>query len=924
MATTEHMVEDKLTQQLQAYGYEKANIKNEDELIANLKTQLEKHNNTTFSQKEFERILTHLGSGTIFEKAKKLRSKFELYRDDGKIEYIEFFNMADWCKNQYQVAHQITIKGHYTNRYDVTLLVNGLPLVQIELKRAGVEIKEAFNQVQRYHKHSYRGTLFDFIQIFVISNKANTKYFANNPNQSFEQTFYWSDEANKKITNLYDFCDAFLKPCVVSKMIAKYVVLAEAKQIPMVLRSYQFYAVERLIERVKNWSKNGYIWHTTGSGKTLTSFKASQIISQMSDIAKVLFVVDRKDLDIQTVKEFNSFSAGSVDGTQNTKNLVKQLKDRTKKLIVTTIQKLDIAISNERFKKEFAHLQDEKVVLIFDECHRGHFGKTHANIKRFFKNALLFGFTGTPIFKENSVDGTTTADIFGESLHRYVITDAIKDNNVLGFSVEYIGKYKKADEDVVVTDIDIEHFENSERIKKIAEYIVNIHDTKTKRRRFNAIFATQSTKMAYEYYKAFKEIEHDLKIATIFTFQANEEIDAEDEERESEKITREKLEAAIQDYNQIFGTNYSTQDFYGYYEDVQKRVKRKEIDIVIVVSIMLTGFDSPELNTLYVDKNLKYHSLIQAYSRTNRLYDSTKPHGNIVCFQDLKDNTDKALELYGDKDAKDVVFKKPYDKQLQEFLRALENLKEFVQTPYAVDDLASEMDKEHFVRLFRELLRKKASLETFIEFNWDDLQIDEEKFNEYKSKYLDIYEEIKNKKQKGNKEVAPLEEIDFALELIREDYINYDYIIKLLTSIKEQEGKRNYNRYIEDFLKRFDRDTRLRVKKRYIEQFIKEDLPKTASDEIEKRFEEFWDRQKEAFLQELANRYYLDSEGLRTIIEKYFYTDIFPQSDDIRKIITSKEAYKDIEAKTNFQKKKRLAELLKEKIKEYLEIFEEW
>ena len=924
MATTEHMVENKLIEQLQSYGYEKASIKDEEDLLSNLKTQLEKHNNTTFSPKEFERILNHLSSGTIFEKAKKLRNKFELYRDSGEIEYIEFFNMADWCKNRYQVAHQITIKGHYTNRYDVTLLVNGLPLVQIELKRAGVEIKEAFNQVQRYHRHSFRGTLFDYVQIFVISNKANTKYFANNPNQSFEQTFYWSDEANNKITNLYDFCDAFLKPCIVSKMIAKYVVLAEAKQIPMVLRSYQFYAVERLIERVKNWGKNGYIWHTTGSGKTLTSFKASQIISQMNDIAKVLFVVDRKDLDIQTVKEFNSFSAGSVDGTENTRNLVKQLKDNTKKLIVTTIQKLDIAISSERFKEEFVHLQDEKVVLIFDECHRGHFGKTHANIKRFFKNALLFGFTGTPIFKENAVDGTTTADIFGESLHRYVITDAIKDNNVLGFSVEYIGKYRRKDEDIVVTDIDIEHFENSERIKKIAEYIVNIHDIKTKNRRFNAIFATQSTKMAYEYYKAFKELEHDLKIATIFTFRANEEIDfEEDEERESEKLTREKLDDAIRDYNQIFGTNYSTQDFYGYYEDVQKRVKRKEIDILIVVSIMLTGFDSPTLNTLYVDKNLKYHGLIQAYSRTNRLYDSTKPHGNIVCFRDLKQNTDEALELYGDKKAKDVVFKKPYEKQLQEFLIALQNLKEYVQEPQDVDDLAGEEQKEHFVRLFRELLKKIASLETFIEFSWNDLQIDEEEFNEYKSKYLDIYEEIKNKKPK-DKEHTPLEEIDFALELIREDYINYDYIIKLLMSIKEQEGKSSYHKYIEDFLKKFDRDTRLRVKKRYIEQFINEDLPRTSPDEIAKRFEEFWDRQKEAFLQELVNRYYLDGEGLRKIIEKYFYTDIFPQSDDIRRIITSKKAYEDIDARTNFQKKKKLAELLKEKIKEYLEIFEEW
>ncbi len=923
MAITEHMVEDKLMEQLQSFGYEKANINNEEKLITNLKTQLEKHNNTTFSPKEFERILNHLNSGTIFEKAKKLRSKFELCRDNGEIEYIEFFNMADWCKNRYQVAHQITIKGDSTNRYDVTLLINGLPLVQIELKRAGVEIKEAFNQIQRYHEQSFRGTLFDYVQIFVISNKVNTKYFANNPKQSFEQTFYWSDEHNKKITNLYEFCEAFLKPCFLSEMIAKYVVLAQAKQIPMVLRPYQYYAVKRLVEGVKNWSTNGYVWHTTGSGKTLTSFKASELISRMSDVAKVLFVVDRKDLDIQTIKEFNSFSPGSVDGTHNTKNLTKQLKDKNNKLIVTTIQKLDMAIKNERFYKEFAHLQDEKVVLIFDECHRSHFGKTHANIKRFFKNARLFGFTGTPIFEPNSVDGTTTADIFGQSLHRYVITDAIKDANVLGFSVEYIGKYKQKDEDVVLSDIDTQHLHNPQRIQKIANYILQIHDKKTKNRKFNALFATQSTKMAYEYYKAFQKLHHDLKIATIFTFAPNEGVDFEEEQKESEQIAKQKLEKAIQDYNRLFGTNYSTQDFYGYYADVQKRLKRKEIDIAIVVNIMLTGFDSPTLNTLYVDKNLKYHGLIQAYSRTNRLHDSTKPHGNIVCFQDLKHNTDEALELYGNKEAKEVVFQKSYMKQLQEFLSLLQELKEYVPTPYKVDDLASQEDTERFVRLFRELLRKKVSLETFIEFNWKDLTIEEEEFNEYKSKYLDIYEEMRNKNQK-DKESTPLAQLDFALELVREDYINYDYIIKLLASIKEQEGKKQYNTYVADFLKKFDTDARLRSKKEYIKRFIEHTLPKIETKEIEKHFDEFWDRQKEEFLQELAQKYHLNSNRLHEIIERYFYTDIFPQSDAIRKLITSKEAYDAIEAKTYFQKKRKLVEVLKEKIKEYVAIFEEW
>jgi len=921
MSVSEFKLENELIKQLEGFGYEKAQIKNENDLIKNLKKQLEIHNKTIFSDREFSRILTHLNSGTIFERAKKLRDKFLLERDDGSHFYVEFFNTVEWCKNQYQVANQITMKGKYKNRYDVTLLVNGLPLVQIELKRAGVEIKEAFNQVQRYHRHSFAGTLFDYIQIFVISNKANTKYFANNPKQSFEQTFYWTDEDNNRITNLFEFAESFLRPCFISKIIANYVVLAEAKQILMVLRPYQYYAVERIINRVKNTNKNGYIWHTTGSGKTLTSFKASQIISQMPEIKKVLFVVDRKDLDIQTVKEFNSFSEGSVDSTENTRKLVKQLKDDTRKLIVTTIQKLDRAIKN---KENYKHLENEKILIIFDECHRSQFGKTHANIRKAFKKAQLIGFTGTPIFAENNVGGVTTKDVFDECLHKYVITDAISDGNVLGFSVEYIGRYRKKDSDVIEADIEPkevskEVLESDERIEKIVDYILSIHKQKTKNKTFNAILATSSTNMAMKYYNTFKKKNHDLKIATIFTFKANEEISdmldidplGEGEVKESKHI-REQLEEAIKDYNEMFNTNFSTENFYDYYRDVQKRVKDLEIDILIVVSMFLTGFDSPPLNTLYVDKNLRYHGLIQAYSRTNRLLDARKPHGNIVCFRDLKEETDKALELFGNKEAKEIVFKKPYNVQKEEFIKALKELKKMVQTPADVDKIKSEKEKLKFVKKFRKLMRIKSSLETFVEFNWKDIQIDEEEYFEYLSKYVDIYVEIKNKE---DKEETPLEEIDFSLELIREDLINYDYIVNLLKKLKKQQKKdqKEYEKQKTEFLKKFDRDLRLKMKKELVERFVEEKLPEAK--DVEKEFEEFWNKEKEIYLMQLSKEYNLDLEKLKKLIDDYFYTGRFPVSDEIKKTL-------------NYTPKLlewvKIKKILKDKIRKFIQLFEEW
>jgi len=898
---SEQQLEETLISQMQRLGFVPVVLADSAALITNLKTQLEKFNQTTFSENEFSRILNHLNKGDRFQKAKTLRDRFALARDDESTFWVRFFNMDQWCKNEYQVAHQITQFGSYENRYDVTLLVNGLPLVQIELKRRGMEMKEAFNQIQRYHRHSFTGTLFEYVQIFVISNGVNTKYFSNNPTQSFEQTFYWTNEKNDKITNLDEFASVFLEKCMASKMIAEYIVLAEYPKIPMVLRPYQYYAVKAIEERVLDSDKNGYIWHTTGSGKTLTSFKTSQILSRIPEVKKVLFVVDRKDLDIQTTKEFNSFSAGSVDGTDYTRNLVAQLKDKNRKLIVTTIQKLDIAIGREHYIKQFEYLVDEKVVIIFDECHRGQFGQTHARIKSFFKKAQLFGFTGTPIFAENNVGGVTTVDVFDECLHRYIITNAISDNNVLGFAVEYVGKYKQKDDDTIDKDIFAdahvegidtrEVLESPERLEKITDYVLADWKRKTKMGKFNALFAVSSIDILKKYYALFNNKKSDdFKMAAIFTFHANEDqsgdmLDIDVFASEGQPIdqhSRDFLESCIKDYNQLYSTNFSTDRFYDYYRDLQKRIKDKQVDLVLVVNIFLTGFDSPRLNTLYVDKNLRYHGLIQAYSRTNRLLDSDKPHGNVISFRNLKEATDTALALFGDENAKEIVFKKPYEIQKKEFEGKLIELREKAPTVEAVSSLQGEEEKAEFVKTFRDLLRVKSSLETFAEFSFNDLGISEQEFYDYQSKYLDIYEERKN----NNEAESILDQIDFELELTIRDIINYDYIILLIAGLKDISSDRIREQKTDDILKLFDRDVQLRKKKELIKKFIEENLPKLRkSDDVEKAFSEFWTSERSKVLKDLAEKEDIPIEKIENLVGEYLYTQKFPQEQDIADLL---------------------------------------
>ena len=902
---SEQQLETTLMNQLQRFGFEKVVLSDEGSLEANLKSQLEKFNQTTFSEAEFQRILNHLNKGDRFQKAKTLRDRFLLRRDDETDFYVRFFNTEHWCQNEYQVTQQVTQVGRYENRYDVTLLINGLPLVQVELKRRGVELKEAFNQIQRYHKHSFAGTLFEYVQIFVISNGVNTKYFSNNPKQSFEQTFHWTDEENQKISQLEDFAEVFLEKCAISQMIAEYIVLAEAPQIPMVLRPYQYYAVRAIVDRVKtNHNKNGYIWHTTGSGKTLTSYKTSQILSRMPEVKKVLFVVDRKDLDIQTTKEFNSFSDGSVDGTDKTSTLVKQLKDPKQVLIVTTIQKLDRAISRQSYLKQFENLANEKVVVIFDECHRSQFGKTHARIKGFFKNTQLFGFTGTPIFADNHIGGVTTADVFGESLHKYIITNAISDNNVLGFAVEYVGKYTQRDarafETDVFADIEVDRIdtkevlESDDRAEKIVDYVLADWKRKTKNGKFNALFAVSSIHMLKKYYKLLSDKKSDdFTIATIFTYQANEaehadylDIDAFVDVGDSvNKHSRDFLEECIGDYNETHGTNFSTDRFYEYYKDLQKRIKSKEVDLTLVVNMFLTGFDSKSLNTLFLDKNLRYHGLVQAYSRTNRLVDSDKPHGNIVSFRNLKKNTDKALALFGDENAREVVFKKSYEEQKKDFVAKLGWLKQIAPNLSSIDSLRGEEEKAEFVKGFRDLLRTKAALETFSEFSFEDVGIDEQEFYDYQSKYLDLHEE---RKDLASEAESVLDDIDFEIELTMRDVVNFDYIIRLIVGLKEVTSDKLRKQKIEDILKVFDRDVTLRKKKELIRKFIEESLPAiTSPDEVERAFEVFWNEARTEELEKTAKAEGMKLEDLHSLLGEYLYTQKLPKGEEIVELLPS-------------------------------------
>lgn len=904
----ELILEQNLVDQLVGLGYSRVSIADEGDLVLNLKSQLEKHNKTKFTDNEFKQILNYINKGNIFERSKTLRDRVPYINDKNETKTIELINQQFWCQNEFQVTNQITMKGHYENRYDVTILVNGLPLVQIELKRRGLELKEAFNQTNRYERHSFGAGhgLFQFIQLFVISNGVNTKYYANNPikERSFKQTFYWSDENNKLITQLSKFTDIFLEPCHLSKMITKYIVLNETQKVLMVLRPYQYYATENIVERVKSTDKFGYIWHTTGSGKTLTSFKTAQILTQLPNVHKVVFVVDRKDLDYQTTKEFNSFSKGSIDGTNNTNTLANQLAGDTK-LIITTIQKLNTAITKNRYQSRVEGLADKKVVFIFDECHRSQFGKTHEEIRKFFPSSQMFGFTGTPIFEENAGSNEfgkrTTTMLFDKCLHKYVITDAIRDENVLKFSVEYISTFKMRDDvvDINVEDIDETEVMNSPaRLEGIVDYIIGNHDRKTHSRKFTSIFCVASVSVLVEYYKIFKKKkdqgDHNLKIATIFSYQSNEDdkdtlgnfgdefsLAAEPETEYVTQHSRDYLEDFIGDYNKTFGTNFTTKDnqsYYNYYNDIARKVKERQIDVLLVVNMFLTGFDSRLLNTLYVDKNLKYHGLIQAYSRTNRIFGELKSQGNIVSFRNLKKQTDDAIRLFSNLDNKDLIIMEPYEVYLQKFNEAYYNLTKLTPDVDSVNDLVREDDQFEFIKLFRDLMRVRNVLNTFTEFEMDETEMGEQEFEDFKSKYLDLYDRHKGDPKE---KVSIINDIDFELELIHRDEINVSYILNLLSTLKNSpvdEHEKQKKKIIEIISGQSD----LRSKRELIEKFIDENLPHIEdSDNIPEEFEKFWDKERSEYIDRLVDEEKLDKGKLEKVIGDYMFTEKIPIRDKL-------------------------------------------
>lgn len=875
---SEAMLEEKLIKHLELLGYSRINLNNLNDVKENFRKQVNAHNieelkGKELSDREFDRLYTMITGKGVFASSKILREKQFLERDNGEKVYIELFNNRQWCKNIYQVSNQITsITGEKETRYDVTLFINGLPLIQIELKARGKTLKEAVNQIERYRRTSYK-ELYKFIQIYVVSNGVNTKYFANTDGEiNFGYTFFWTDEENNRISNLSEFSMYFLEKCFVSKMIARYMVINETDKQLMVMRPYQVYAVESLVKQALETNNNGYIWHTTGSGKTLTSFKASQILANEPNIKQVFFLVDRKDLDTQTFDEFNKFEPGSVDFTNSTYRLVKNIQDSSKPLIITTIQKMANAINSPRYAELMEKYRDEKVVFIIDECHRSQFGDMHKAIKMHFNKAQYFGFTGTPRFIENkSQDGRTTADIFEKCLHKYLLKDAINDGNVLGFSVDY---YKTIDANLDKIDyVEVEGINTEEaymadeRINNITEGILTMHPLKTSNMTYTAIFATASIPQLVKYYNCFKSKKTDLKIAAIFTYGPNEDYEGKDE------LSCESLERIIEDYNKTFDTNYSVNTFDSYFKDVSKRVKNAEIDILIVVNMFLTGFDSKKLNTLYLDKSLKYHDLIQAFSRTNRVEKATKTQGNIVSFRTTKKAVDNAIRIFSDTSDPDEVLLKPYEYYKNKFIEVAKQLKEIVPTVEFVDTIQSEEENKKFIVIFRELTKILIKLRIFREFNFteEEVGISHQEYLDYKSKYLDLA----TGKEAQNK-VSILNDIDFELELMYTDKINVDYILNLMKSI-DLANKEQTDKDIKEILNKLENadNKDLRLKSDLIREFLNKIIPTlNESDSVEENYYNFMDEHRKKEIEDVAKKYDIDIELLNDIIGEYEYSGI--------------------------------------------------
>lgn len=838
---TELQLELRLLQNLEAQGYERIIISSMDEMYANLKVQMERLNGVTFSSGEWKRFLQEYldapNEGMV-EKTRKVQENhiYDFTFDDGHVKNIKIIDKKDIHNNMLQVVNQVEQTGKHRNRYDVTILVNGLPLVHVELKKRGVNLHEAFNQIHRYSKESFGAehSLYKYVQIFVISNGTYTRYFANTTAQSknnYEFTCEWADARNRVIKDLEDFTKTFFEKRVVLEVLTKYCVFDVSNAL-LIMRPYQIAATERILWKIRSSYEGrkagkveagGFIWHTTGSGKTLTSFKAARLATELACIDKVFFVVDRKDLDYQTMKEYQRFQEDSVNGSKDTKELKKSIEKDDNRIVVTTIQKL-----NEFVKKNPGHpIYDKHCVLIYDECHRSQFGDAQKNIRKAFKKYYQFGFTGTPIFPENSLGGETTAGIFGAQLHSYVITDAIRDGKVLKFKVDYnniTAQFKAAEQeldDAKLAKLEKHMLLHPERITEITKHIRKVFNTKThrnefytvKQRRlngFNAMFAVQSVEAAKLYYEEFQKQQEELsedkrlKVATIYSYAANEEsrmLGELDEENFNpsalESTAKEFLERVIDDYNEQFKTNFSSDgnEFQNYYKDLSQRVKNKEIDLLIVVGMFLTGFDAPTLNTLFVDKNLRYHGLIQAYSRTNRILNKVKTFGNIVCFRDLEKATEQAIKTFGDENSVNVILERSYKdymdgftdeetgKETRGYVELCTELLERFPDP---TEIVLEKDKKAFAELFGEVLKAENILRNFDEFEEFEKLISDRQMQDMKSVYVDIRESVFDKSHvliDGDWPVEPeidFSDIEFHIELLKTDEINLDYILALI------------------------------------------------------------------------------------------------------------------------------------------------
>ena len=923
-------LEREFIKNLQNQGYEYLIIHNEKELIVNLKDKLEKLNNIIFSENEWERFFKEKIANkneSIIEKTRTIQEDYikSFTRDNGTLVNISLIDKKNIHNNFLQVINQYEEEeGTHNTRYDVSILVNGLPLIHIELKRRGVAIREAFNQINRYQRDSFwaGSGLYEYVQIFVISNGTNTKYYSNTTrarhikemsfnrrkvkksSNSFEFTSYWADANNKAITDLVDFTKTFFAKHTILNILTKYCIFDTSDTL-LVMRPYQISATERILSKIQlannyKWvgkiDAGGYIWHTTGSGKTLTSFKTAQLASQLDYIDKVLFVVDRKDLDSQTQKEYDRFSKGSANGNTSTKILKAQLEDRYEnksKIIITTIQKLGHFIKQNKNHEVFKR----NIVLIFDECHRSQFGELHLAITKTFKNYFMFGFTGTPIFPKNSNGSSktlfkTTEQTFGDKLHTYTIVNAINDGNVLPFRIDYINtiKEKEGIQDKKVNAIDIEKaMSDPIRIREVVSYIIEHFEQKTMRNKhyevkeqrlsgFNSIFAVSSIPVAKKYYLEFKkqleEKNKNLTIATIFSYSANEEENTDnldDESFDTENLdlgSREFLEEAISDYNKKFGTNFDTSSdgFQLYYEDLSKRTKNKEIDILIVVNMFLTGFDATTLNTLWVDKNLRMHGLIQAFSRTNRILNSIKTFGNIICFRDLQKETDDAIALFGNKEAGGIVLLKTYEEYYNGYeddkgreKEGYSQLIEELQNKFPIgEQIIGEQNKKEFIMLFGNILKLKNILSAFDKFAGNEI-LSEREYQDYQSIYIDLYQE---RKPKDTDKESINDDIIFEIELIKQVEINIDYI--LMKVAEYYKSNKKDKEILIDIKKAINSSIELRSKKELIEGFIdRVNSSKNVTDD----FKKFVREEKEKDLEKVIEEEKLKPEETKKFID---------------------------------------------------------